>query len=149
MMDQPPCPRPEGEPNNHAKKSHASDPSGRNPAQGFSLSSDTALRLARYFGVSPEFWLDLQKADELRTAQPCFHSLRSCSFAKSTLSFHRRHQGFRHFGRPFYPDGITIRRTRSSRSTRPVHTMPPKIMGKSTLNAPEPARTCVATAPPR
>jgi addiction module HigA family antidote len=33
------------------------------------LSADTALRLARYFGTSPEFWLNLQTAFDLRTAQ--------------------------------------------------------------------------------
>ena len=29
------------------------------------VSADTALRLARYFGTSPEFWLNLQSAYEL------------------------------------------------------------------------------------
>ena len=33
------------------------------------LTADTALRLARYFGTSPEFWLNLQLAYELRRAQ--------------------------------------------------------------------------------
>jgi antitoxin HigA-1 len=33
------------------------------------LTADTALRLARYFGTSPEFWLNLQVAYELRRAQ--------------------------------------------------------------------------------
>jgi addiction module HigA family antidote len=33
------------------------------------MTADTALRLARYFGTSPEFWLDLQKAHELRLAE--------------------------------------------------------------------------------
>jgi addiction module HigA family antidote len=33
------------------------------------LTADTALRLARYFGTSPEFWLNLQSAYELRQAQ--------------------------------------------------------------------------------
>jgi addiction module HigA family antidote len=33
------------------------------------LTADTALRLARYFGTSPEFWLNLQSAYELRRAQ--------------------------------------------------------------------------------
>ena len=31
--------------------------------------ADTALRLARYFGTAPEFWLNLQSAYELRRAQ--------------------------------------------------------------------------------
>ncbi len=33
------------------------------------VSADTALRLARYFGTSPQFWLDLQSDYELRRAQ--------------------------------------------------------------------------------
>lgn len=33
------------------------------------LTADTALRLARYFETSPEFWLNLQAAYDLRTAQ--------------------------------------------------------------------------------
>ena len=33
------------------------------------VTADTALRLARYLGTSPEFWLNLQKTYELRTAQ--------------------------------------------------------------------------------
>lgn len=30
------------------------------------VSADTALRLSRYFGTTPEFWLNLQMAYELR-----------------------------------------------------------------------------------
>jgi len=30
---------------------------------------DTALRLARYFGTTPEFWMNLQSAFDLRTAR--------------------------------------------------------------------------------
>jgi addiction module HigA family antidote len=33
------------------------------------ISPDTALRLARYFGTTPEFWLNLQTAYDLRTAR--------------------------------------------------------------------------------
>jgi antitoxin HigA-1 len=33
------------------------------------ISADTALRLARYLGTSPEFWLNLQKDHELRVAR--------------------------------------------------------------------------------
>ena len=33
------------------------------------MSPDTALRLARYFGTSAEFWLGLQADFDLRTAQ--------------------------------------------------------------------------------
>jgi antitoxin HigA-1 len=32
------------------------------------ITADTALRLARYFGTSPEFWLNLQRDYELETA---------------------------------------------------------------------------------
>ena len=33
------------------------------------LSADTALRLGKYFGMSPEVWLDLQSDYELRLAR--------------------------------------------------------------------------------
>ena len=33
------------------------------------ITPDTALRLARYFGNSPEFWLNLQAAFDLRGAE--------------------------------------------------------------------------------
>jgi addiction module HigA family antidote len=33
------------------------------------ITADTALRLARYFGSTPEFWLNLQSAYDLRHAQ--------------------------------------------------------------------------------
>jgi addiction module HigA family antidote len=33
------------------------------------ITGDTALRLAHYFGTSPEFWLNLQSLYELRLAQ--------------------------------------------------------------------------------
>jgi addiction module HigA family antidote len=33
------------------------------------ITADTALRLARYFGNSPEFWLNLQAAYGLRAAE--------------------------------------------------------------------------------
>ena len=33
------------------------------------ITADTALRLARYLGSSPEFWLNLQQAYDLRTAE--------------------------------------------------------------------------------
>ena len=32
------------------------------------LDADVCLRLARFFGVSPEFWMNMQKAYELRVA---------------------------------------------------------------------------------
>ena len=34
-----------------------------------SITGDTALRLAHFFGSSPEFWLNLQSLYELRVAQ--------------------------------------------------------------------------------
>jgi addiction module HigA family antidote len=33
------------------------------------ISADTALRLGKYFGTSPEVWLDLQSDYELRVAR--------------------------------------------------------------------------------
>ena len=33
------------------------------------VSADTALRLARYFGTTPQLWLNLQKTWELRLAE--------------------------------------------------------------------------------
>ena len=33
------------------------------------VSSDTALRLARYFGTTPEFWMNLQSAYDLEVAE--------------------------------------------------------------------------------
>lgn len=33
------------------------------------ITADTALRLARYFGTSAEFWMNLQTAYELRSAR--------------------------------------------------------------------------------
>jgi antitoxin HigA-1 len=35
-----------------------------------SITVDTAMRLARYFGTSPEYWLNLQIAYELEIADP-------------------------------------------------------------------------------
>ena len=32
------------------------------------ITADTALRLARYFGTSPEFWLNLQSTYDLKVA---------------------------------------------------------------------------------
>jgi addiction module HigA family antidote len=37
--------------------------------EGRGITADTALRLARFFGTSPEFWLNLQSAYDLRLAQ--------------------------------------------------------------------------------
>ena len=33
------------------------------------VTADTALRLSRYFGTTPQLWLNLQKTYELRTAE--------------------------------------------------------------------------------
>ena len=33
------------------------------------ITADTALRLSRYFGTTPQFWLNLQKTFELRVAE--------------------------------------------------------------------------------
>ena len=33
------------------------------------VTADTALRLAQFFGMTPEFWLNLQKTYELRRAE--------------------------------------------------------------------------------
>lgn len=33
------------------------------------ITADTALRLARYFGTTPQLWLNLQQAYELRRAE--------------------------------------------------------------------------------
>ena len=33
------------------------------------ITANTALRMSRYFGTTPQFWLNLQKAYELRTAE--------------------------------------------------------------------------------
>jgi antitoxin HigA-1 len=38
-------------------------------AEKRAITADTALRLSRCLGTSPEFWLDLQKAYELRVAE--------------------------------------------------------------------------------
>src|SRR5437870_13904015 len=35
------------------------------PERPRAVSADTALRLARYFGTSPEFWVNLQAAHDL------------------------------------------------------------------------------------
>lgn len=37
------------------------------------VSADTALRLARYFGTTPDFWMALQSAYELDTTRRAHH----------------------------------------------------------------------------
>ena len=39
-----------------------------------SVTGETALRLARYFGTSPEFWLGMQKDYDLQVAQDRFET---------------------------------------------------------------------------
>lgn len=34
-----------------------------------SITPDTALRLARYFGTTPQFWMNLQASFDLKTAE--------------------------------------------------------------------------------
>ena len=41
-----------------------------------SISPDTALRLARYFGTTPEFWMNLQAAYELDSARRGANAIR-------------------------------------------------------------------------
>jgi addiction module HigA family antidote len=38
-------------------------------AERRSITGDTALRLARYFGTTPEFWLNMQRDFDLETAE--------------------------------------------------------------------------------
>ena len=38
-------------------------------AGGRSVSADTALRLARFFGTTPDFWINLQGAHDLKVAR--------------------------------------------------------------------------------
>ena len=43
------------------------------------VSADTALRLARYFGTTPQLWLNLQKMWELRQAEiAAGHEIAKC-----------------------------------------------------------------------
>ena len=39
------------------------------------ITSDTALRLARFFGTTPEFWMNMQSGYELETAKDKFSAL--------------------------------------------------------------------------
>ena len=43
------------------------------------VSADTALRLARYFGTTPQLWMNLQKSWELRRAEiESGHEIEEC-----------------------------------------------------------------------
>ena len=39
------------------------------------VTPDTALRLARYFGTTPEFWMNLQTAYDLDVARPALRQI--------------------------------------------------------------------------
>ena len=41
-----------------------------------SITADTALRLAQYFGNSPQFWMNLQSQYDLRVAVPSLEQIR-------------------------------------------------------------------------
>ncbi len=42
---------------------------GDREGQRRGITADTALRLARYFGTTPQLWLNLQQTSELRRAE--------------------------------------------------------------------------------
>ncbi|MHB8273032.1 HigA family addiction module antitoxin [Bradyrhizobium sp.] len=42
------------------------------------VSADTAIRLGRYFGTDPRFWLNLQAAHDLSRRKGCTATRRSC-----------------------------------------------------------------------
>jgi len=41
--------------------------------EGFGITADTAIRLAKYFSTSEEFWMNLQSHDELRIERRALH----------------------------------------------------------------------------
>jgi addiction module HigA family antidote len=41
------------------------------------ITTDTALRLSRYFGTTPDFWLNMQKSYELSTAKHLLRRIRA------------------------------------------------------------------------
>ena len=41
------------------------------------ITADTALRLAQYFGTTPDFWMNMQKQWELAIAEKQSHRIRS------------------------------------------------------------------------
>lgn len=58
------------------------------------ISGDTALRLAHWFGTSPEYWLHLQAAFDLEIAR------RSAGLAIESLPTHSEHRATGHRSRP-------------------------------------------------
>jgi plasmid maintenance system antidote protein VapI len=60
------------------------------------ITGDTALRLAHFFGASPEFWLNLQSLYELRVAQrKVGKSIRALPELKASARIHT--------GREYHP----------------------------------------------
>ena len=50
------------------------------------VSADMALRLARYFGTTPQLWLNLQKTWELRRAEiEAGHKIAECVTPRETV----------------------------------------------------------------
>ena len=45
-----------------------------------SISADTALRLGRFFGISPQFWLNLQTRFDLEVTEDLTVKLRHANF---------------------------------------------------------------------
>jgi antitoxin HigA-1 len=57
------------------------------------LTADTALRLARYFGTSDDFWLNLQKLYDLDLARQKIGSgLKSIRRRSAVRRLHQRHK---------------------------------------------------------
>ena len=51
------------------------------------ITVDTALRLARIFGTTPEFWLNVQNRYEMETTEPVIRAeLESINLAESRLA---------------------------------------------------------------
>src|SRR5258706_16240577 len=62
-----------------------------------SITGDTALRLAHFFGTSAQFWLNLQSLYELRLAEQkagkAIKALPTLRRAKNETTIHAQHQG--------------------------------------------------------
>jgi antitoxin HigA-1 len=53
------------------------------------ITADTALRLAHFFGTSPEFWINLQSIYDLRIAQQAYgKTIRDLPTLKRTTPIH-------------------------------------------------------------
>ena len=56
-----------------------------------SITGDTALRLARFFGMAPQFWMNLQSLFDLRVAeQKSGKAIRTLPTAKTVAKLMRR-----------------------------------------------------------